>query len=190
MNETKIAQEATPEEPDGILRPVAAYEIDNISQSKQGGDMKKKPRLKVVGIILVILLGIGSGFGLSQVTNGSGKVSLNSFTSLTQDKNLQREVGAGDIKPGVKIGIADESTFKDMAEGNLEKGGIDGEGSHHLIRPGGESQTIYLTSSVIDLDQLVGMTVRVWGETFNAQKAGWLMDVGKLEVLEKQAIEE
>jgi len=37
---------------------------------------------------------------------------------------------------------------------------------------------------VIDLEKFVGRKVKVWGQTFAAQKAGWLMDVGKLKVLE------
>ena len=68
-------------------------------------------------------------------------------------------------------------------EGNLESGGINGEGTHKLIRPGGDSQTVYLTSSVLDLNQFVGKKVKVWGQTFSAKKAGWLMDVGRVEVL-------
>jgi len=66
----------------------------------------------------------------------------------------------------------------------LEQGGIEGEGSHKLTREGGESQTLYLTSTVVDLEQFVGRKVQVWGETFAAQKAGWLMDVGRVKVLE------
>jgi hypothetical protein len=83
------------------------------------------------------------------------------------------------------VGVEDTETFKDTAEGKLEKGGLNGEGSHHLVRPGGESQTVYLTSSIVDLDKFVGSKVKIWGETFAAQKAGWLMDVGRLEVLNK-----
>ena len=70
----------------------------------------------------------------------------------------------------------------DEAEGRLVEGGIEGEGSHHLERAGGESQNVYLTSSSVDLNAYVGKTVKVWGVTFDAQKAGWLMDVAKLEV--------
>ena len=80
--------------------------------------------------------------------------------------------------------MADEKSFTDSAEGSLTAGGIDGEGSHHLVRPGGDSQNVYLTSSIIDLDQFVGHSVKIWGETFQAQQAGWLMDVGRLQVLE------
>jgi hypothetical protein len=73
--------------------------------------------------------------------------------------------------------------FKDQAEGTLKEGGIDGEGNFHLERPGGESQNVYLTSSTVDLSLYVGKKVRVYGQTFAGQKAGWLMDVGLVEVL-------
>ena len=78
----------------------------------------------------------------------------------------------------------DEKTFKDTAEGTLQEGGISGEGTHHLVRPGGDSQNVYLTSTVIDLQSFVGKKVQVWGQTVSARKAGWLMDVGKVKVLE------
>jgi hypothetical protein len=80
-------------------------------------------------------------------------------------------------------GIQDKKTFKDKAEGVLREGGIDGEGQFHLERPGGQSQNVYLTSTTVDLSQYLGKKVRVWGETFRAEKAGWLMDVGLVEVL-------
>lgn len=114
--------------------------------------------MPILGVVLLVLAGIATGFFLSQ-----RQVSI----------KTQKMVGSTDVK-----------TFRDVAEGVLEKGGIDGEGTHKLIRPGGESQTAYLNSSVINLDDYVGKKVRVWGETFAAQKAGWLMDVGRVEVLE------
>ncbi|MBI3366619.1 hypothetical protein HY041_03260 [Candidatus Roizmanbacteria bacterium] len=80
-------------------------------------------------------------------------------------------------------GIADKKTFKDSAEGILNEGGIDGEGNFHLERPGGESQNVYLTSTTVDLSKYVGKKVRVWGATFQGEKAGWLMDVGLVELL-------
>lgn len=85
---------------------------------------------------------------------------------------------------GQTIGIADKKTFKDQAEGYLKEGGIDGEGSFHLERPGGTSQNVYLTSTTVDLLQYTGKKVRVWGQTFTSQKAGWLMDVGLVEILQ------
>lgn len=87
-----------------------------------------------------------------------------------------------DIKKGTIFGSNDTKTFKDIAEGTVKKGGIDGEGQYHLVRPGGESQNVYMTSSVVDLSILAGKKVKVWGQTMAAQKAGWLMDVGRVEV--------
>ena len=61
---------------------------------------------------------------------------------------------------------------------------MEGEGSFHLERPGGTSQNVYLTSSTVDLSEYVGKKVKVYGETFQGEKAGWLMDVGLVEVLQ------
>jgi len=107
-----------------------------------------------------------------------------SVGGLKNEPGLKRDVSSGEITVGTKVGVSDETTFDRDAEGTLEKGGIDGEGSHHLVRVGGESQTVYMTSSIIDLDQFIGRKVKIWGETIGAEKAGWFMDVGKLEVLE------
>lgn len=80
-------------------------------------------------------------------------------------------------------GIIDKKTFKDSAEGVLREGGIDGEGNFHLERPGGISQNAYITSSTVDLSGYIGKKVKVWGQTFSGQKAGWLMDVGSVEII-------
>ena len=88
---------------------------------------------------------------------------------------------------GDTFGSKDDSTFKDSAEGVLLVGGVNGEGSYHVVREGGESQNVYLTSSVVDLGLFVNHKVVVRGETFKAQKAGWLMDVGQVKVLELNA---
>lgn len=128
---------------------------------------KKEDRLPLLlGAVLIILVGVASGYFLSQkgITFPKGEIIKGS--------------------PKKIVGSKDASIFKDQAIGVIEKGGVDSEGTHKLIREGGESQTAYLTSSVVDLDQFIGKKVRVWGETFAAQKAGWLMDVGRIEVLE------
>lgn len=83
-----------------------------------------------------------------------------------------------------EVGSTDTLTFRDTATGVLESGGSNGEGTHKLIRDGGPSQTVYLISSIVDLDQYVGQKVEVWGETIRAQKVGWLMDVGRLKMVE------
>ena len=54
------------------------------------------------------------------------------------------------------MSVKDAQTFKDSAEGMLDAGGFNGEGTHTLVRDGGPSQTAYLMSSVVDLDQFVG----------------------------------
>lgn len=139
----------------------------------------KMPKKKLIGgIIAVLLLGVVSGYGLFKSGFAAG-------TKTSEGGGTQRNVADKEqVKKGMTVGVEDEKTFTDTAEGKLEKGGIDGEGSHHLVRPGGESQTVYLTSSIVDLDKFVGHKVKIWGETFAAQKAGWLMDVGRLEVLD------
>jgi len=125
----------------------------------------------IVILVVVALLGVGTGYALSQ--------NSSSTDPITGEKVASKS----DIKKGEKYGDADMSVFKDTAEGELKEGGIEGEGQFHLVRPGGESQNVYLTSSVVDLSLFVGKKIKVWGKTFEAQKAGWLMDVGQVEVL-------
>lgn len=157
-SETKSVQE------NEIVKPLTA----------QGGTVMKLKLIYGLGALLIIIAGIGTGYFLS----------LQKSTGLMTQGDLKREVSEEEITKGLRVGVADEKTFRDSTQGDLEKGGVNGEGSHHLVRPGGESQNVYLTSSIIDLDQFVGRKVKVWGETFAGQKAGWLMDVGRLEVLE------
>ena len=117
------------------------------------------------------MLGVGTGFGLSKFTEQTG-------TSI-----VPAMLNPNAPQIGKTYGSGDESTFKDTAEGVFLEGGIEGEGQYHLERPGGDSQHVYMTSSLVDLSQFLGKKVKVWGETQKAQKAGWLMDVGKVQVL-------
>lgn len=133
---------------------------------------KKVPWISLIIITLIVgVLGAGSGFLIARGTQNQSttKTGVNKGSEITK---------------GTALGSNDTKTFKDTAEGQLKEGGIDGEGQYHLERPGGESQNVYLTSSAVDLSLLVGRKVKVWGETFSAEKAGWLMDVGRVEVLE------
>jgi len=118
-------------------------------------------------IVVALVLGTATGFIINKVSS-SGQKTNSSGTSTST---------------GTKVGVTDKKTFKDKAEGVLKEGGIEGEGNFHLVRTGGESQNVYLTSTTVDLTPFVGKKVRVWGETFTGQKAGWLMDVGLVEVL-------
>ncbi|MBI2621297.1 MAG: hypothetical protein HYW63_01455 [Candidatus Levybacteria bacterium] len=127
-------------------------------------------KLTVVAI-LMIALGAGSGF---LIVKGTAQ----------QAGEIKEVTSASGTTKGTIFGSNDTKTFKDTAEGVLREGGIDGEGQYHLERPGGQSQNVYLTSSVVDLSLVKGKKIKVWGETFDAEKAGWLMDVGRVEVLE------
>jgi len=141
-----------------------------ILHEMKAAEEKKGNKLFIyLGVFLVVGIGVVSGYFLAMRGGETVLTAGGGGKTATKAKNV--------------VGSADTKTFKDSAEGKLKKGGIDGEGSHKLIRPGGASQTVYLTSSVIDLDDYVGKKVKVWGETFAAEKAGWLMDVGRLEVL-------
>lgn len=131
----------------------------------------RMPNPLVFGAVFVVLAGMGVGYFFSQ----QGKVG-----GITN----KIEVAPGAVVKENEAGLDDEKTFKDEATGVLKEGGIEGEGSHHLERDGGESQNVYLTSSVIDLDDFTEEKVTVWGETNKGQKAGWLMDVGKIRIIE------
>lgn len=142
-----------------------------VKDSSSGGESFARATLiPAFAILVVVLAGVGTGWYASQGGVLAKKVAVAPGA----------EVGEG----GKTVGLDDTKTFRDKAEGVLEEGGIDGEGTHHLIRDGGPSQNVYLTSSVIDLSQFTGKKVEVWGETNKAQKAGWLMDIGKIKVLE------
>jgi len=146
-------------------------EADLVKEFNASGD-SKKPAIKIGIFILVIgIFGVVSGLLIAKGT---------STPAITSS-----EIGSpSEIEVGMSIGLSDTSNFKDTAEGTLKEGGIDGEGQFHLVRPGGESQYVYLTSSSVDLSLLLDREIKVWGETFASEKAGWLMDVGKVEVLE------
>lgn len=109
------------------------------------------------------------------------------FLSRNKSINLSTQggsVSSSNISKGQTFGSDDTKTFKDQAVGILKKGGTDGEGAYHLVRPGGDSQNVYLTSSLVDLSIFLDRKIKVWGQTQKAQRAGWLMDVGRVEVLE------
>lgn len=124
--------------------------------------------LIVAGII--ILAGIYTGFWLALPRGGKSQLSAKS--TAPGQPPLPQE---------------DTQTFRDKATGVVEKNDAKdqyAQGTHKLVREGGPSQTAYLVSSVVDLDQYIGKKVEVWGETFSSTKVGWLMDVGKVNILE------
>lgn len=154
---------------------VSAEQTANSSENINNS-MEKKSNLPIVIIFLVVAV---AGFyaGASLKTRGSSKL-----VGSGELAKIQADVPLAGVKVGDIYGSPDEKAFNTTATGVLDKGGLNGEGTHKLVRPGGLSQTVYMTSSVIDLDTLVGHQITVWGETFKGQKAGWLMDVGRVKV--------
>ena len=129
---------------------------------------------KIVPLLLIIVL-IGAGIFTGLM-----------LTSVNKSKASQGNVlSAENLAPEIKENFS--QTFKDEAEGIVEKNDDFekyAQGPWKLIRTGGESQTAYLTSSVMDLDEFIGKNVKVYGETFGSDQVSWLMDVGKVEVIE------
>ncbi len=156
--------------------PVILHQMEN---DQKGTSSMKASKLTMILAAVTIIAGIGTGVGVAKL---QGK----SVPGVPGSNQPLQQVAGSDVKAGDVFGVPDEKTFKDSAEGYLEAGGLDGEGSHSLLRVGGPSQTVYLTSSVTDLSKFEGMNVKVWGETFKAQKAGWLMDVGRVQVISPQ----
>lgn len=121
--------------------------------------------------LVVILLGAVSG-GIVYGLTASGTVRV-------AGKRVQV------VKSETEEGVKDAAAFKDTATGKLvpNDGKITQEGTHIIVRDG-PSQNVYLTSSVVDLTKYEGKLVQVWGDTYQAQTAGWLMDVGRVKMVE------
>jgi hypothetical protein len=152
-------------------RDLPNEKIEQNNFRKYFDEMIKKPKIFAILTLVAVLAGVGTGFGTFKLSAESG---------LT--KEPLEAVPTSTIKAGDTFGSSDD-VFDSNALGYLDEGGLNGEGTHRLLRPGGETQTVYLTSSVTDLNEFVGMDVKIWGETFKGQKAGWFMDVGRVEVI-------
>lgn len=122
-------------------------------------------------VVAMLVLGALAGLGFSRM---SGTTTLIAGIQTTPEL----------IKTDTEEGLTDTKTFGDSAQGKIEKGGLGGEGTHKLIRAGGPSQTVYLISSIVDLDKYIDQTIEVFGQTLKAQKAPWLMDVGRVKLVQ------
>ncbi len=137
-------------------------------------ELKKKGLLLYILLaVLVVGLGVFTGSQIPKVFNKKGTVEIGRGGVVSKEE----------IKKDAEFGVKDPGKA-DTAIGVVEKGGIDGEGTHKLLREGGPSQNIYITSSFLDLDSFVGLKIQIWGETMKAQKAGWLMDVIKVKIID------
>lgn len=154
---------------ESTLNPVGQTVIRKIDTESL---LKKNIILGVISVV-VVLAGIGTGYLFSGVDKSTGSSTGNASG---------KSVVASDKEAGAK----DESKFSTTTDGELTEGGIGGEGNFHLIRGSGPSQYAYLTSSSVDLAPFVGKKVQIWGETMSGKKAGWLIDVGKIKVVEEE----
>lgn len=149
---------------DSVVKPLKSLSLPNFQI-----DWTRKMVAVLVGLVV---LGVVTGFGIyAWQTKGTVRLA---------GKDVQVVANT----PGEE-GVKDASTFKDTATGTVQvnDGKITKEGTHILVREGGVSQNVYMTSSVIDLDKYIGKKVQVWGQTYGAQTAGWLMDVGRVKTL-------
>jgi len=138
-------------------------------------DKSQKNLLPTIGVLIVVIIaGLLTGSWLKS-RSGVGR-------SGNGTENVQANIPATGAQVGDTYGSADEKAFRDKVLGVVDKSGISGEGTHKLVRPGGASQTVCISSTTIDLDLLVGHQVTLWGETFDGQKCGWLMDVGRARI--------
>lgn len=144
--------------------------IPNFGETANRVPVKPAKGLLIFLLVLVTVAGIATGYGFSLRKSSADVIETG---PITPEK----------VTVGREFGSKNSLDFKDTATGILEAGGVEGEGTHKLVRDGGPSQTAYLTSSVLDLDLFIGKKVQIWGQTMQAKKAGWLMDVGRVKIL-------
>lgn len=156
-------------------------EIPNLSSTTS---VNKPLSFSLPLFLIICVLAIGLGFASSRLKSSS---PLSPVTSTTTDSQQPLSADSITDKDSIKAGQIFGDTakvFNDTATGLIEKGSINGEGTHILNREGGLSQRASLTSSVIDLDLFVGRKVEIKGATNTSNKTSWLLDVGWVKVLE------
>jgi hypothetical protein len=138
----------------------------------------KNNNLKII-IIIIAVFAITSGFWVSRFWPSQTAVSLDDLENTVGSSAVDAE----SLEVGVVYGNI-QKAFKDVATGTIEKGSINGEGTHILNREGGATQRASLTSSVVDLDLFIDKKVEIKGETNASTKTSWLIDVGNIKILE------
>lgn len=161
-------------------------DIPNLSSnpvSTPSAPIKNSSSLSLTAIGICLVLALAVGFWASQLfpfSKGGTKISLSNIEKAISTEDIKDK---GEIKVGKLYGDT-ATSFKDAATGTIEKGSINGIGTHILNRQGGATQRASLTSSVVDLDLFVGRKVEVKGETNASKQTAWLLDVGSVKVLE------
>lgn len=142
----------------------------------------KLPKPSKVIYLVIIILAIIFGFFISRFLP-TGVSVFDSGDNNSKTEVATKIVEGQEIKAGTTYGNLSKN-FSDSAMGVIKAGGVNGEGTHTLIREGGVTQNAALTSSVVDLDLFIDKKVEVKGETNDSNKAGWFMDVGSIKILE------
>ena len=130
-------------------------------------------------IAIIIIFGITAGFWISRFWPTKTAVSLSDL----ETSGTSPITDVTSLKVGVLYGETDKS-FTDSATGTIADGGLNGVGTHVLKRDGGDSQTVALTSSTVDLSLFVDKKVEITGQTNSSSKVAWLLDVGNIKILE------
>ena len=153
-------------------------DIPNLSQIPESAG--KIRLINPAFVIIILILGAAAGFALSKIAPSK---STTADSVVAPPSGVTGIVSKEEIKVGQVYGNTSAS-FKDTATGVIEKGSINGEGTHILNREGGATQRASLTSSSVDLDLFIGKKVEIKGETNASKKTAWLLDVGTIKVLE------
>ena len=155
-------------------------QLPNFSQVKPTGAVK----LNKLVVAALVLLGVGVGLILGQKqpsSNTAAKTAAQETPGALKTVSTDSITDPSQLEIGKMYG-SNSPIFKDKATGIIEKGGINGVGTHTLKRAGGVTQNAALTSSILDLDLFVGKTVEVTGETNASNKAGWFLDIGSIKI--------
>lgn len=124
----------------------------------------------VVGAVMIVLMGSVVGYGLSR----------SKITKASKEGNIS----PGQIKTSTEAGYQDTKLFESIVTGVIKKGGLQGDGTHSLIQDSNPKNPAALLSSVVDLDEYIDKHVQVWGRSQKGLKAAWLLEVGRVKILE------
>lgn len=156
-------------------------EIPNLAN--QLPDKQSETVMFSIPVLLIVLtISLVSGFWLSRFFP-QGKGSSNPSDSSITGNSTDNISGSTDLVTGKLYGNVGKN-FKDTAVGVVEKGNINGVGTHILTREGGADQRASLISSTVDLDLFIGKKVEIKGETNVSSKTGWLLDAGSIKIIQ------
>jgi hypothetical protein len=94
-----------------------------------------------IPVLIILVLAVSVGFWLSRLAPLGSSGSNSSSNSNGNGKNIisaDKISSAADLVVGKYYGNTSQN-FKDSALGTIQKGGINGEGTHTLLREGGSN---------------------------------------------------